>query len=158
MKKRIAMLLAGTMLLGMLAACGGDKEPTGNNDPEGNEPYKIALIAPLTGSAAEHGNSYKTAIEYKLEEINAAGGIAGRSLGLLLRCENRAGVNLTQTDSGVDLLDADAAAILEEMSNDLNLVAAIIDSMQTSKSAAILQAMKPTVAAQITTKMTSMKK
>ena len=51
-----------------------------------------------------------------------------------------------------------AAAILEEMSNDLNLVAAIMDSMQTSKSAAILQAMKPTVAAQITTKMTSMKK
>ena len=51
-----------------------------------------------------------------------------------------------------------AAAILEEMSNDLDLVAAILDSMQTSKSAAILQAMKPTVAAQVTTKMTSMKK
>lgn len=51
-----------------------------------------------------------------------------------------------------------AAAILEEMSNDLDLVAAILDSMQSSKSAAILQAMKPTVAAQVTTKMTSMKK
>lgn len=81
MKKRIAMLLAGTMLLGMLTACGGDKEPTGgDNTDNNNEPYKIALIAPLTGSAAEHGNSYKTAIEYKLEEINAAGGINGRQV------------------------------------------------------------------------------
>ena len=51
-----------------------------------------------------------------------------------------------------------AAAILSEMSNDLTLVASIMDSMQASKSAAILQAMEPTVAAQVTTKMTSMKK
>lgn len=52
---------------------------------------------------------------------------------------------------------ASAAAILEEMSNDLTLVASILDSMQSSKSALILQNMEPTVAAQVTTKMTSMK-
>lgn len=51
-----------------------------------------------------------------------------------------------------------AAAILEEMANDLSLVASILDSMQSSKSAAILQNMTATTAAQITTKMTSMKK
>lgn len=51
-----------------------------------------------------------------------------------------------------------AAAILEEMANDLSLVASILDSMQSSKSAAILQNMSPTTAAQITTKMTAMKK
>ena len=45
---------------------------------------------------------------------NAAGGIAGRNLGLLLKCENRAGVNLTQTESSIDLLDAGAGAALEE--------------------------------------------
>ncbi len=53
---------------------------------------------------------------------------------------------------------ANAAAILEEMTSDLNLVASILDSMQTSKSALILQNMSTTVAAQITTKMTAMKK
>lgn len=63
-----------------------------------------------------------------------------------------------QAETYARMTPESAAAILEEMSNDLNLVAAIMDSMQTSKSAAILQAMKPTVAAQITTKMTSMKK
>lgn len=53
---------------------------------------------------------------------------------------------------------ANAAAILEEMSNDLNLVASILDCMQASKSAEILQNMNTTTAAQITTKMTAMKK
>lgn len=51
-----------------------------------------------------------------------------------------------------------AAAILEEMTNDLSLVASILDSMQASKSAAILQNMNATTAAQVTTKMTAMKK
>ena len=36
MKKRIAMLLAGTMLLGLLSAC-GDKGTTETKDPTGNE-------------------------------------------------------------------------------------------------------------------------
>ena len=52
---------------------------------------------------------------------------------------------------------ASAEAILSEITNDLTLVAKILDSMQTSKSALILQNMKPTTAAQVTTKMTAMK-
>lgn len=53
---------------------------------------------------------------------------------------------------------ANAAAILEEMSNNLSLVASILDNMQPAKSAEILANMSTTTAAQITTKMTSMKK
>lgn len=52
---------------------------------------------------------------------------------------------------------AQAAAILEEMSNNLNLVASILDNMQASKSSQILANMSTTAAAQITTKMTAMK-
>lgn len=48
-----------------------------------------------------------------------------------------------------------AAAVLETMSGDLDLVAAILDTMSESKSAAILEAMSPETAAQITTKMTA---
>ncbi len=52
-------------------------------------------------------------------------------------------------------MDAEqAAAILETMSGDLELVAAILDSMSESKSAIILENMTPETAAQITTKMT----
>lgn len=45
---------------------------------------------------------------------SASGGIAGRNLGLLLKCENSAGVNLTHTETPVDLLGTDAGAALEE--------------------------------------------
>ncbi len=63
-----------------------------------------------------------------------------------------------QADTYGKMEPASAAAILSEMANDLNLVAKILDSMQPSKSALILQNMTPTTAAQVTTKMTSMKK
>ena len=46
---------------------------------------------------------------------NATGGIAGRSSGLLLKCENRAGVNLTQSESSLDLTDAEAGTALGEL-------------------------------------------
>lgn len=62
-----------------------------------------------------------------------------------------------QADTYAKMEPANAAAILEEMTNDLTLVASILDSMQASKSALILENMTPTVAAQITTKMTAMK-
>lgn len=50
---------------------------------------------------------------------------------------------------------AQAASVLETMSGNLDLVAAILDGMSESKSAAILANMSPETAAQITTKMTA---
>lgn len=52
---------------------------------------------------------------------------------------------------------AKAAAVLETMSGDLELVTSILDNMTESKSAAILSEMTPETAAQITTKMTKNK-
>jgi flagellar motility protein MotE (MotC chaperone) len=63
-----------------------------------------------------------------------------------------------QADVYSKMEPANAASILEEMSSDLSLVASILDNMQASKSAEILANMSTTTAAQITTKMTSMKK
>ena len=47
---------------------------------------------------------------------NATGGIVGRNQGLLLKCENRAGVNLTETEEAGDagLPDLDAGSVLDE--------------------------------------------
>ena len=73
-----------------------------------------SAVGGLVGRNGAGGQIIGCSVSGFVSGNSAAGGIAGRSLGLLLRCENRAGVNLTQTDSGVDLLDADAAAILEE--------------------------------------------
>ena len=44
----------------------------------------------------------------------ATGGITGRNAGLLLNCENNAGINLTQTQDGLDILEAGSGSILEE--------------------------------------------
>ena len=63
-----------------------------------------------------------------------------------------------QADTYAKMTPESAAAVMEEMSNDLTLVASIMDCMQASKSALILQNMQPTTAAQVTTKMTAMKK
>lgn len=63
-----------------------------------------------------------------------------------------------QADMYGKMEPASAAAVLSEMSNDLTLVAQILGSMQSSKRAEIMNNMAPTVAAQITTKMTAMKK
>lgn len=63
-----------------------------------------------------------------------------------------------QADMYGKMEPASAAAVLSEMSNDLTLVAQILGSMQSSKRAEIMNNMTPTVAAQITTKMTAMKK
>ena len=46
---------------------------------------------------------------------SATGGIAGRNFGLLLKCTNNAGVNLTRTETDIDLMDVDAGAALEEL-------------------------------------------
>ena len=48
---------------------------------------------------------------------SATGGIAGRNLGLLLKCENNAGINLTHTESDLDLMAQDAGAALEELAS-----------------------------------------
>lgn len=63
-----------------------------------------------------------------------------------------------QAETYAKMEPANAAAVFAEMANDLNRVASILDCMQASKCAAILQNMTPTLAAQITTKMTAMKK
>ena len=45
-----------------------------------DSPIVLGFSAPLTGDHAEYGNNFKRAIELHVEEINAAGGVAGRPL------------------------------------------------------------------------------
>ena len=67
MKKLIAMLLALVMVLS-LAACGAKKA---------DDTIVIGGIGPLTGDYANYGNSTKNGAQIAVNEINAAGGIAG---------------------------------------------------------------------------------
>ncbi len=44
------------------------------------DPIVIGFSAPLTGDYAEYGNNFKRAIDLHVEQINEAGGVAGRPL------------------------------------------------------------------------------
>ena len=72
MKKIIAMLLALVMVLS-LAACGAKKA---------DDTIVIGGIGPLTGDYANYGNSTKNGAQIAVNEINAAGGIAGLQIKL----------------------------------------------------------------------------
>ena len=59
----------------LLAGCSGGGEPT---------TYKIGYIGPVTGDAASYGADTLNAVQMKVDELNAAGGIgvsSGRARG-----------------------------------------------------------------------------
>ena len=79
MKKSLSMLLAGLMLVGTLAGCGGN---TGSTDNAGTDDssasgaaFKIGGTSPLTGDAAIYGNAVARGAQIAADDINAQGGI-----------------------------------------------------------------------------------
>ncbi|PIR52528.1 hypothetical protein COU76_05730 [Candidatus Peregrinibacteria bacterium CG10_big_fil_rev_8_21_14_0_10_49_10] len=93
-------LLSVTLLLA-LVACG---QPAGNG-----EPVKIGLITPLTGEIAALGVDISHGAELKLAEMNAAGGIQGRLVQLVMEDGRCSG--------------ADAAAAIQKLINIDHVVA-----------------------------------
>lgn len=74
MKKLLAVLLAGAMMVSAFTAC-GSKTETGSESGE-----KVLIIGgsgPLTGDYATYGLSAKQGAELAAKEINAAGGVMG---------------------------------------------------------------------------------
>ena len=89
MKKLISLILAFVMTACLLASCKGN--PAAESSPSGapadgtpspaqSEPIYVGVLAPLTGSMAEYGTTFDVAMNMRVEEINAAGGINGREL------------------------------------------------------------------------------
>ncbi len=81
MKKIIATLLAAVLCL-TFAACGGKKEEAETNTPA--ESVKIGLITPITGNVAVYGTAVKNAVELYMEQFNAAGGVNGKNIDLIV--------------------------------------------------------------------------
>lgn len=95
MKKFLAVLLTLAMVLA-LTACGnggngGNSGNSGNGNGGGDadggqssgEPIKVGVYLPLSGANAAVGQSGVEGIEMAVEEINAAGGIAGRPIEII---------------------------------------------------------------------------
>lgn len=78
-KKIFAVLLALTLVVTCFAACGGDKKPA-----DGEKVLKIGVTGPLTGDYAQYGLAVKYGAELAASEINAAGGINGMKIEILV--------------------------------------------------------------------------
>ncbi len=84
-KNVISLVAASALLAGTLAGCGGSAgADTAAGDAgadtasgSGAGEFYIGAIGPLTGGAAAYGNAVCNAAELAVNEINAAGGIAG---------------------------------------------------------------------------------
>ena len=77
------LLLISTLVL-FLAACG--------QKAADESVVKIGVIAPLTGDLAQYGVAAKDGLQLKVDEINAAGGVNGKQIQLIIE-DNRGDIN-----------------------------------------------------------------
>lgn len=89
-KRFLSLLLAIVMLL--LAACGGggggdkpaDDGGNGGGDAAAGDTIKIGVISSTTGNFADRAPYQVEALELAVEEINAAGGVLGKPIELVI--------------------------------------------------------------------------
>ena len=72
--KFASVVLAATMVMSSLTACGGNSSANTNADAT---TFKIGGIGPITGGAAVYGQAVMNGAQIAVDEINAAGGING---------------------------------------------------------------------------------
>ncbi len=83
----IVVVLGAWVLVSGNNAKGGDT---------GTGPIKIGVMAPLTGDAASYGEPTRKTLQLAADEINAAGGINGRQIELVIedsKCDSATAVN-----------------------------------------------------------------
>jgi len=78
MKKFLAILMAAAMMLG-LVACGG----AGDAGGAGSDTITIAWIGNTTGDAAQYGNAVRNGAMLYIDQLNADGGINGKTVEVL---------------------------------------------------------------------------
>ena len=78
LKKVLAVVMAVALIVTCFAACGG------NGKPDTDATLKIGVTGPLTGDNAQYGLAVKYGAELAAAEINAAGGINGMQIEILV--------------------------------------------------------------------------
>ncbi len=93
MKKLLLLALVMVMTVSLLASCSSapaaestqtSAADAGTEAPADGEVIRIGAIAPVTGDSAEMGESMWRTLEIAFEDINAAGGVLGKQVELVL--------------------------------------------------------------------------
>lgn len=74
MRKLLGFTMVLALVLAIFAGVGGADSGT----------VKIGLSAPITGNYAEYGENFKYAVQMAADKINAAGGVRGRKIDLVV--------------------------------------------------------------------------
>lgn len=77
----VATLAAATMLF---TAAGCSVPETSDGGGGGGDTVKLGVLAPITGAASADGVQMKQGAELAVEELNAAGGVAGKQIELMV--------------------------------------------------------------------------
>ncbi len=115
-KLPVLVMIVSLLLVSATIWAGGQNEADGAQ-ADGSAPIKIGVAAPITGNWAEYGLGFEVATAMAAEEINAAGGINGRS------------VELVVMDSKGDAKEA--TAIARQFSDDDDILAVVGDFSST---------------------------
>ena len=100
--KFASILLASSLVIGLLSGCGTDG--TGGTATDGDT-IKIGVNLELTGNVASYGTSENEAIDLAVEEINEAGGIDGKKIELV-KVDNKSDAG-EATSGALKLIDKD---------------------------------------------------
>ena len=84
--KRFILLAALALLASLVIACGGDAAPDAEEEMAEavKPPFRIGVMESLTGPGETYGNVSVQAKQMAVDEINAAGGINGRMIELII--------------------------------------------------------------------------
>lgn len=131
-RTRFRAALGATVLLalGTLAAgCGGSASDGdgGGTDAEG-VPLKIGVLAPVTGFMAGHGIGIRDGAKLAAQEINAAGGILGRKVELVI--EDGKSDPAVNTEKAKQLIGRDDVDVLIGTGSSAETLAAITVATQ----------------------------
>ncbi|HIZ77505.1 MAG TPA: ABC transporter substrate-binding protein [Firmicutes bacterium] len=83
MKKTLLLVLSLMLSVGLLAGCGNNEESTTDEGASSGDTVKIGLNYELSGATATYGEDSVKGIELAIEEINANGGIDGKTIELV---------------------------------------------------------------------------
>lgn len=102
MKKVIIWIVVVVVVILGLSALAG-KGPSGATTDVAGSVYKIGVISPLTGDGAVYGELARNVSELAAEEINAAGGINGKQVQLIIEDGKCSGASVSAAQKLVNV-------------------------------------------------------
>ena len=80
MKRTIGSIVLSALLAGAVAGCAAG----GGGTQGGSESIRIGLAAPISGTQAQYGESFKNGAQLAAAQINEAGGIDGKKVEIII--------------------------------------------------------------------------